>query len=436
MADVKDAEKLLLAGEFAKTFALLRVITKEEKSGRALYLMGLFYLYGIFVTRDDDIFLEYMDKAYAAGEVLAELYMLSSRSGGADKEAYRKWMKKIRGAKYADDPFAMHQIGTSYEKGLATEKDLEKALTWHEKAAAKGLVMAMTDAGNIYMNRDFPGYDAKKAYGYFLEGAAKGYHEAEAHLADCFYCGIGTEADEKKAILCFTRAADHGNSEACDALGTLYVLGSGVSADTEKAFHYFREGAERGSAVCYFKWGDCYFYGRGTDIDYKKALALYEKSWELGYTRAASAIGMLCLMGTAGPKDPGLALEWLQKAADAGDIDGMTYLGKCYAEGIAAKKDTALAKRYLTAAAHGGQVEAMSLLGEIALMEHEENAALSHFQKAAAYGYTRAENFLGICYAQGIGTPRNLRAAEEWFRKSEAAGNPDAKRLMKEYLGV
>ena len=433
-ADVKDAERLFLAGEFEKSFALLRLLTKDEKNGRARYLMGLFYLYGIFVPQNDDIALEYMDKAYTAGEPLSLLYMLSSRSGGADREAYRKWIKKIRGTKLSESPFGMHQIGKSYEKGLATEKNYEKALLWYEKAASLGLVMAMADAGNIYRDRSFSGCDFKKAYSLFLEGAAKGYHEAEAQLADCFYCGLGTEADGKKAIVCFERAADHGNSEACDALGTLYVLGNGVEADAEKAFQYFRKGTEGGSAACCFKWGDCYFYGRGTEINYPRAMELYKKAWDMGYTRAASAIGMLYLMGTAGPKDASLGVEWLQKAADAGDIDGMTYLGKCCAEGIGMRSDREKAKLYLEEAAQGGQVEAMSLLGELALSEKKPEEAVHHFEKAAAYGYTRAENFLGLCYAEGLGVARNLRMAEEWLRKSEAAGDKDARMLMKQYL--
>ncbi len=434
-ADVKDVEKLFLAGEFAKSFALLRILTKDAKNGRAQYLMGLFYFYGIFVSPDKDISLEYMDKAQAAGEGLAEFYLIGSRSGGVEKETWRRWMKRIR-AKDEGDPFAMHQIGKSYERGLATEVDLEKALGWYEKAAAAGLVMAMTDGGEILSRRNFAGKDFKKAYLLFLEAAAKGYHQAEALLADAYYCGRGVAADESKALVCFQRAVDHGNSEACDALGTLYVLGSGVEQDAAKAISYFQLGAERGNPACYFKWADCYFYGRGTAIDYKKAMELYEKSWELGYVRAASAIGMLHLMGTAGEKDAKKGFAWLLKAADGGDIDGMTYLGKCYMDGLGTKADKAKAKTYLTLAAKQGQVEAVSMLGEIALSEKREIEAVNHFKTAAAYGYTRAENLLAICYAQGIGVERNLRLAEEWFRKSETAGNPDARRLMKEYLGM
>ena len=432
--NVQEAEQLFLQGEFEKSLTLLQELIKDETNGRALYLYSLFYCYGIVVPEDVDKQEELIGKAWDAGEALARIFISYPQEDEAERtEEYRELMKYLREKAKADDPFAMQQIGMLYQLGMGVKQDLEKAVQWYEKAGEKGLVMALVNAGNIYLSDML--LDEKKAYQCYLKAAAKGYHEAEVHLGDCYYCGIGVEEDTEKATVCFRRAVEHGNAEACDALGTIYVMGDGMEA-REEAIRYFEIGARRGSAGCYYKWGDCYFFGRGTAVDYGKALEMYEKAWDMGYVSAAASIGMIYLMGYAGEGQEELGFRWIRKAADAGDINGMAYLGSCYADGWGIERDMDKAKPYLQEAADQGQVEAISKLGEVAMEEENWFEAVKRFREAAEQGYPRAENFLGILYAEGMGVQRNLRSAEEWFRRSEAQGDPDARMLMKQYLGI
>lgn len=433
--NVQEAEQLFLQGDFEKSFTLLTDLAKDEENGRALYLLSLFYFYGILEPENDDKFTDLIEKAWDADEVLAGIFLMFPRKGDNKRgEAYRKLMKLLREKAKGGDPFAMHQIGLLYQKGLGVKINLAKAVEWHEKAGEKGLVIALVDAGNLYLSDML--HDEKKAYQCYLKAAAKGYHEAEVHLGDCYYCGVGVEEDAQKAEICFLRAIDHGNAEACDALGTIYVMGDGMEAREEDAFRCFKLGAQRGLASCYYKWADCYFFGRGTDIDYAKALELYEKAWNMGFVSAGASIGMLYLMGTAGEGKEELGFQWIQKAADAGDVNGLAYLGNCYADGLGTDRDIEKAKPYLQEAAEQGQIEAVSKLGEVALEEENWFEAAKQFKVAAEKGYPRAENFMGILYAKGIGVQKNLRSAEEWFRRSEAQGDPDARMLMKQYLGI
>ena len=433
--DVQEAEQLFLQGDFEKSFTLLQDLVKNERNGRALYLFSLFYFYGILVPENDDTFTELIEKAWDADEALAGIFLLFPREHDEKRtEAYRELMKLLREKAKDGDPFAMHQIGLLYQRGLGVKIDLEKSLQWHEKAGEKGLVIALVDAGNLYLSDTF--HEEKKAYQCYLKAAAKGYHEAEVHLGDCYYCGLGVEEDTEKAEVCFRRAMEHGNAEACDALGTIYVMGDGMEAREEEAIRCFEIGAQRGAASCYYKWADCYFFGRGTKVNYAKALELYEKAWDMGYVPAAASIGMLYIMGTAGEGQEELGFQWIQKAADAGDVNGLAYLGNCYADGLGTDRDIEKAKPYLHEAADQGQIEAISKLGEVAMEENNWFEAVKRFKEAADQGYPRAENFLGILYAEGMGVQKNLRSAEEWFRRSEAQGDPDARMLMKQYLGI
>lgn len=443
MMTTKEAESLFLQGKFQECFDALRVLVKDENDGRAQFLLSLFYFYGILVPEDNDQFGEYIDRAADAEEVLAFLFMIFPRESSKEKiEAFRDLMKLLRDLAKEKDPFAMHQIGMMYERGLGVKADMEKALSWFERAADLGLVMAMVEAGKLYSNEDLPFYDARKAYVWYLKGAGLGYHEAELHLGDCYYVGFGVEEDVEKAEICFQRAADHGSHEACDALGTIYVLGDGAEPDFDKARKYFEMGAFAGDANCCYKLGDCYFYGRGTEVDLNSAKEWYERAWDLGSAAAAASLGMLHIIHADDgndeecEKEQELGFQWVQKAADAGDVNGLAYLGNCYAEGIGVAPDTEKAKTYLTEAANEGQIEAISKLGELALQEGNHFEAIKQFREAADQGYPRAENFLGICYAEGIGVPKNLRSSEEWFRRSDAQGDPDARILMKEYLKI
>ena len=436
MADVKEVEKLFLDGEFEKSFELLSELVKDERNGRALYLMGLFYLDGICVQPDDEAFLLYMDKAMASGEILPEMYVLESYTCETSKGDYQKWMKKMRSAKLDKDPFGMYQIGHCYEWGLGTKQDFAKALFWYEKAAKAGLATAACAAGGIYKSGRHKGEYYAKAFQYFSQAAEKGFHIAEGQLADCFFWGLGTVRDLKQAIAYTERAANHGNKEACGTAGLFYLTHESEKTSDEKAFSYFQKGAELGHSESCFLMGRCYNLGRGTDKDLEKAIECYERAWNYGFPPAANALGDVYRECADSPENFASAFFWFQKAAEYGELGGIVNLGECYKDGIGTEPDKEKAKAYLKEADERGELRAAYLLGEMAMEEKNYGEALRYLRRLAADKYTPAMNLLAMCYAKGFGVAQNLEMAEAYLKESEAEGDPDAKRLMKEYLGI
>lgn len=407
--ETKRAESLFLAGEFAESLSLLKELAKDPANGRDQYLLGLFYFYAVEVRWNGDRFLELVDSGWRAGDVLSGFFILYRDGEGNKKEMTEKYvehMKKLLPMAKAGDPFAMRQIAILYERGLGRKINMDQAYDRYVRSAEKGLCLSMADAGRIAMDESFSRYDPKFAFTWFLKGAALGYHEAELRLGDCFYGAIGVEEDKEKAATCFERASNHGNGEASDALGTMYVL------------------------------GDCYLYGRGTGINYEKAMDLYLAAWDKGNVPAGRSIGRMHLLGLAKNSDASEGFRWIEKAADTGDIDAIASLGDCYVNGAGTEVDEEKGRTLLEEAAEQGQAEAICELGELALRDQDGDGAVRRFKEAAAQGYPRAENFLGLCYATGIGGTRNLRAAEECFRRSDAQGDPDAKLLMQQYLNA
>lgn len=150
-----------------------------------------------------------------------------------------------------------------------------------------------------------------------------------------------------------------------------------------------------------YKLGDCYLYGRGTEINYEKAMDLYLAAWDKGNVPAGRSIGRMHLLGLAKNSDASEGFRWIEKAADTGDIDAIASLGDCYVNGAGTEVDEEKGRTLLEEAAEQGQAEAICELGELALRDQDGDGAVRRFKEAAAQGYPRAENFLGLCYATG-----------------------------------
>jgi FOG: TPR repeat, SEL1 subfamily len=62
----------------------------------------------------------------------------------------------------------------------------------------------------------------------------------------------------------------------------------------------------------------------------------------------------------------------------------------------------------------------------IAGIKQDYDKAFQWFTRAAAGGCPQAMYHLGLCNAEGYGTPKNPPLAVEWYKKSAAHGDEDA----------
>src|SRR3954452_22862002 len=65
----------------------------------------------------------------------------------------------------------MNRLSFYYKDGIATEKDLEKALYWFQKAAEGGLVDAMYDLALCYEDEEGIEKDLEKAFYWYQKVA-------------------------------------------------------------------------------------------------------------------------------------------------------------------------------------------------------------------------------------------------------------------------
>ncbi|WP_306517915.1 tetratricopeptide repeat protein [Rheinheimera sp.] len=123
---------------------------------------------------------------------------------------YEQGLKILLPIAEKGDPDALYGVGILYKEGWGAEKDLDKAVSFYEKAAEKGHVGAIFDLGWAYQT------------------------------------GQGKDKNYSKSAELYEKAATKGHPVAMYGLGGLYLNGLGVDKDVVKAEHWYKQSAAAG----------------------------------------------------------------------------------------------------------------------------------------------------------------------------------------------
>ncbi len=117
------------------------------------------------------------------------------------------------------------------EKG-GKQTDEKLAISWYEKAAAKGDILAEYELAEAYF-APFPVSGDEQQGRYWMQKAAdQGYAPAEESLGKNYLHGFyHFEKDEQKAIFWYLKAANQGSGDAQFQLGMLYYRGENNHAE-------------------------------------------------------------------------------------------------------------------------------------------------------------------------------------------------------------
>lgn len=208
---------------------------KYENSPRAQYILGLMYLDGQGVSKDNGSALSWLRKSSDQGYLLA-----------------------------------LHRLGKLYRDGKVTKADPLMAVKHITLAAEKGYSPSQYLLGTIYQNGE--------------KGVAKDKEKAKKWLS------LAAEQDHKRSIALLAKILKENgfisDAQAAYEQGTRFLTGDGVDRDYKQAAGWFSKAAEQGHADAQYHLGELYNKGRGVKKNKKTAQQWYEAASAQGHVKA------------------------------------------------------------------------------------------------------------------------------------------------------
>lgn len=127
--------------------------------------------------------------------------------------------------------------------------------------------------------------------------------------------------------------------------------------------------------------------------------------------------------------------RWLRHGADLSDPSACYFLGVLYLGDGWLAANPAKAVLYLSTGAQSGDLRCMYELGRYyfwgtSRRRSNYNKAIHWLKKAAEIGHSRAQEYLGYMYCQGLGIKRNPIISRKWYLRSANQGNTHAIKVL------
>lgn len=415
------------------SLAAFEWMTKSAEQGNsyAMNNIGMFYLSGDIVKKDEALGIEWLKRAALAKLDLAQFtlgknYYYGNRPFPEDNDKAVFWLSEA-----ADQGFIQAEclLAKCYQNGYGVNKDYEKAINLLKRAEAQytisptyfhginlfqylyGEKATMIDCyallGIFYDNGFGCIQDNGKAAEFYKKAADGGNANAMNNLGVMFANGKGVEKSLEKAVELYTKSANAGNAVAMTNLASCYEDGTVVSKDDSKALYWYNKAAEQDSTIGQQSLGT-YYIKHGDTI---KAIPCYEIAAEKEDSVAKFYLGKIYYLGTGTPQNYHKAFTLFKSLDDKDFPEIDDYLGNMYQFGRGVDIDKAEAVKYYKKAAASGYPYSMCRLallyldGEVVPKDEEKAAEL--VKKAADSGYVYALSILGSLYCDGKGVPED-----------------------------
>jgi TPR repeat protein len=168
----------------------------EQGDTRSQYILGLMYMGGRGVTKDNALAVEWFRKA-------------------ADK----------------GDPFGQNSLGRMYEYGMGVAQDYAAALDWYRKSIAQGNAGAQISLGFAYANGHGVPKDDAEAASCYRKAADQGLSFGQFLLGQAYEKGLGVPQDQSEALSWYRKAAEKGDPTAKRKLAALGLGPDATAAD-------------------------------------------------------------------------------------------------------------------------------------------------------------------------------------------------------------
>lgn len=398
-AQLARASQLAAQGAHRAAFPLF---AKAAKAGlpAAWHELGRAYLFGRGVPPCPTEALCWLTRAAAAGEVAAQSLLASLALQGVSQTTHAGLFATVCGD--VDGPANFHQ-----------------ALRWAQRAASGGSPEAQALLGFILTAGPAEVRDPEQGELLYRQSAEAGNAQGQFGWALALLRRNTADAvHEARGLL--EAAAAAGVPTAHYMLGVIAESGIGGPLDFAAAAEHYRAGAELGQRSAQLRYGMALLAGRGIQQDAFNGELWLRRAGLAGEPQAAAMVGDLYARDAPLPPNYVEAAIWFRRAAEAGHAGAARALGRLHLRGAGVVAGTEEAAQWLRHAIAWGDGDARADLARLALArqvpEADRQSTFAWFLRQADAGDPAAAFNLGICLAEGVGTPRDDTRALTLFR--------------------
>ncbi len=437
--DFSNGQKAHKERRYADAVKLLTPIAEAGNADAQNILCDLYGHGNSEINTDDELSWEWCKKAAVQGQTFAcanyyqtlagaeednELHILRSNDVVISKSEQEVFLELTQLAE-AGNGEAYSWLTIFCIKGIAGEPDIEKALSYLEKAKEldeehsltfsaliraklaceegndyspvndlelaidQGCGLARETLGEFYLNGKYVARNMPHGIELLKSAANQGSASAARKVGWNAINGTGMERSEQEAVKWYELAAERCDREAQFILSQANWYFPSVEIDEKQRFHWLAESARRGhlSGMANLGWrmilhkDDPEIAKRGCQMIYHAA--------HRGDGDAQYKLGTLYRNGIVVEQDDQKAVGWWKKSAEGGDQDGSYEYAYMLLYGIGTERDPDLAERYFLSAFSEGNIDAAIGLGFI-----EHRVRLNH-TKALGYLEYAAKHLSG-----------------------------------------
>jgi TPR repeat protein len=385
--------------------AAFHLLMKVARAGvpAAWYQVGRAYLFGRGVPSSLGAALRWLTRAAQADDVEAQTLLASLALHGAGDNTPAGLFEAAATA--VTDPHPNYRL----------------ALHWAEPAAALGSAEAHAILGYVLTDGPEDLRDPERGAQYYECSAAAGCAQGQLGWALLLLRRHTADATHAACAL-LTQAATANLPTAHYMLGAIAESGAAGTQDFAAAAEHYRIAAELNHHSAQLRYGIALLTGRGVAADPFNGESWLRRAALAGEPAAAALVGDLYACPGALPPNYVEAAMWLRRAAEAGHAGAAKTLGHLLLVGAGLAPDPEEAAHWLRLAIAGGEIEARNDLARLALAgqvpEADRQTTCRWFQEQAEAGDPAAAFNLGLCFAQGIGAPRDDAQALAWFERA------------------
>lgn len=242
-----EGESLFLQGKIDEAYEVL----EKEKTGRALYLLGLIEREGYGHRKaDEEKSRQFFEEGKKQGSPLCSVALFQGETGKNMWDTVNQDFSRVLLSANHGDVLAMDEAGLFYIGG-GVILDYEEGVKWLAKGAFYEYWKALYDLGMFYYECNTSADSEEKAIVCFKKAAEFHDKESQYMLGLMLSMKARTEKDMKEAVSWMETSWEEGNEEAALFLGKLYegTIDTDIemAPSPEKARAWFEKAASKGN---------------------------------------------------------------------------------------------------------------------------------------------------------------------------------------------